>query len=73
MNELLMQYKNSLDFTDKMQKSNMKFVESYLKFQKRKKRPDWEQDCIEFLKGAIDLQNDFIRNVQKLRSELTPV
>lgn len=68
MNELLLQYKNLLDFNDKMQKSNMKFVESYLKFQKRKKRPDWEQDCIEFLKGAICQQSDFMKHVAKAKA-----
>lgn len=69
MNELLLKYKHLVDFEDKMQKSNMKFVESYLSFQARKKCDGWEQDCLEFLKGAIELQEHFLTklNESKIR------
>lgn len=67
MNELLAEYKHLINFDDKMQKSNFKFVETYLKFYSRKKRAGWEQDCVEFLKGAIDLQKHFLANLKKMR------
>lgn len=65
INELLAQYKHLIDFNDKMQKSNYKFVEGYIGFQKRKKRKDWEKDCVDFLNGAIQVQNEFLSNIRK--------
>ncbi|EOO11330.1 hypothetical protein [Bacillus cereus] len=65
MNELLAEYKHLIDFKDKMQKSNYKFVENYLRYQKRKNRDGWEGDCIEFLKGAISIQKDLIKIIQQ--------
>lgn len=65
MNELLARYKHLVNPNDKMQRSNLKFVESYLSFQRRKNRNDWEYDCIEFLKGAIQLQEDLLLNIRK--------
>ncbi|MGH0950755.1 hypothetical protein [Bacillus mycoides] len=67
MNKLLAEYKHLIDFQDRMQKSNFKFVEGYLKFQKRKNREGWEDDCIEFLKDAITLQNELLVNIRKQR------
>lgn len=65
INNLLGQYKHLIDFDDKMQKLNFKFVEKYISFQKRKNRKDWEQDCIEFLTDAIDLQNTLLSYIKK--------
>ncbi|PES54467.1 hypothetical protein [Bacillus thuringiensis] len=67
MNKLLAEYKHLIDFQDRMQKSNFKFVEGYLKFQKRKNREGWEDDCIEFLKDAITLQNELLVNIRTQR------
>ncbi|PED16343.1 hypothetical protein CON01_00405 [Bacillus thuringiensis] len=67
MNKLLAEYKHLIDFQDRMQKSNFKFVECYLKFQKRKNREGWEDDCVEFLKDAITLQNELLVNIRKQR------
>lgn len=67
MNKLLAEYKHLIDFKDRMQKNNFKFVEGYLKFQKRKNREGWEDDCIEFLKDAITLQNELLVNIKKQR------
>lgn len=64
MNKLLSDYKHLINFEDKMQKSNYKFVENYIKFQSRKNRTGWEQDCIEFLNGAIDLQKGLLQNIR---------
>jgi hypothetical protein len=64
MNKLLNDYKLLIDFEDKMQKDNYKFVEKYIKFQVRKNRLDWEQDCLEFLKDAIDLQKVLLKNIE---------
>lgn len=70
MNELLAKYKHLVDPNDKMQRSNLKFVESYLSFQRRKNRDGWELDCIDFLKGAIQLQEDFLLNIRKSMATL---
>lgn len=67
MNKLLAEYKHLIDFKDRMQKNNFKFVEGYLKFQKRKNHEGWEDDCIEFLKDAITLQNELLVNIKKQR------
>ncbi|MEC0031036.1 hypothetical protein P4L24_24650 [Bacillus cereus] len=67
MNKLLAEYKHLIDFKDKMQKNNFKFVEGYLKFQKRKNREGWEDDCIDFLKDAITLQNELLVNIKQQR------
>jgi hypothetical protein len=64
MNKLLNDYKLLIDFEDKMQKDNYKFVEKYIKYQVRKNRLDWEQDCLEFLKDAIDLQKVLLKNIK---------
>lgn len=64
MNSLLAQYKHLIDFDDKMQKSNFKFVEKYISFQQRKNRKGWEQDCVEFLTDAIDLQNTLLLHIK---------
>lgn len=67
MKELLASYKHLVNFEDKMQKDNYKFVESYIGFYKRKNRPNWEEDCIDFLKGAIKLQEDMLLNIQNYK------
>ena len=64
INSLLAQYKHFIDFDDKMQKSNFKFVEKYIAFQQRKNRKDWEQDCVDFLVDAIDLQNMLLSHIR---------
>lgn len=64
MNSLLAQYKHLIDFDDKMQKSNFKFCEKYLSFQQRKNRDGWEQDCVEFLTDAIDLQQVLLLRIR---------
>jgi hypothetical protein len=68
MNELLAKYKHLVDPNDKMQRSNLKFVEGYLSFQKRKNRDGWEQDCVDFLKGAIHVQEDLLLNIRKAKA-----
>lgn len=57
---LLMEYKRHIDFTNRMQRNNYKFVESYIRFQKRKYPDFWEEECISFLEDAIDLQKTLI-------------
>lgn len=52
--ELLNEYKSMIDFSDKTQKSNFKWVESYLKYQK-KKHP--EEDNVPFMLDVIELHN----------------
>ena len=64
VNELLSNYKHLIDFNDKMQKSNFKFVKSYVSYQERKNK-DWENDCVAFLTDAIDLQNKLLLNITK--------
>lgn len=64
VNELLANYKHLIDFEDKMQKSNFKFVKSYISFQERKNK-DWELDCVAFLIDAIDLQKKLLMNIRK--------
>lgn len=68
MNELLAKYKHLIDYSDKMQKSNLKFVQGYLNYQKRKNIGGWEQECVEFLKGAIQLQEELLLNIKKAKA-----
>lgn len=67
INVLLGKYKHLINFEDKMQKSNYKFVEGYIRFQKRKNREHWEYDCIRFLLGAIDLQKELLNNIESIK------
>ncbi|PEV64116.1 hypothetical protein [Bacillus thuringiensis] len=67
MNELLAEYKNLIDFKDNMQKNNFKFVERYLRDEKRKNRDGWEEGCIAFLRGAISVQKELIKVIQQNR------
>lgn len=67
MNELLEEYKLLVDFDDKMQKSNMKFVQIYLSYRSRKKQEGWEKDCTDFLVGAIESQKDLIKNINNYK------
>jgi len=64
LSHLLEQYKHLIDLNDNMQKSNLKFVEGYIGRQ-RIKNKDWEKDCVEFLKDAIDLQKTLLRHIQR--------
>ncbi|AGI11917.1 hypothetical protein X915_gp087 [Bacillus phage vB_BanS-Tsamsa] len=63
INVLLGKYKHLIDFEDNMQKNNYKWVEGYIRFQKRKNRAGWEDDCIELLVDAIDLQMEFLIDI----------
>lgn len=67
MNELLAEYKHLIDFKDKMQKNNFKYVEKYLSYEKRKNRDGWEEGCIAFLKDAISIQKELIKVIQQNR------
>ena len=62
--ELLEQYTHLIDPQDSMQKNNLKFVEKYIGWQKRK-NVDWENDCVAFLKDAIDLQTTLLNHIRK--------
>lgn len=64
INNMLEQYRHLIDFEDNMQKNNFKFVEKYIGWQKRKNK-NWEKDCIEFLKDAIDLQKKLLNYIRK--------
>lgn len=61
--ELLDQYKQLINFEDKMQKSNFKFVTMFLKYEKRNKRENWEQGCIEFLEDVIDIHKSKVLTI----------
>jgi hypothetical protein len=50
--KLLKEYKTYIDFTDTMQRNNYKFVENYIRFQKRKYPDFWEEDCVSFVISA---------------------
>ncbi len=65
ISELLKKYKHLIDFNDKMQKSNYKFVEGYISYQKRKFPEMWESDCIKFLIDAIDLQEKLLLRIRE--------
>jgi hypothetical protein len=52
INKLLEQYKSLIDFKDKTQKDNYKWIESFIKYQ-NKKHP--EEDSTEIIKDAIDI------------------
>lgn len=49
-----------------MQKGNYKFVDGYIRYQKRT-NSDWEEDCIDFLNGAIDLQQKLLNDISKVK------
>lgn len=66
ISHLLGVYKQTIDFSDKMQKDNYKFVERYLSYQTRKKRQGWRRDCVDFLDGAIDVQLKFLADRMKI-------
>ncbi|UUV46842.1 hypothetical protein [Bacillus phage vB_BanS-Thrax4] len=67
INVLLGKYKHLINFDDNMQKNNYKWVEGYIRFQKRKNRTGWEDDCIELLVGAIDLQMEFLIDINLMK------
>lgn len=58
---LLNEYKQLINFNDKMQKGNYKFVNWYIQYYKKKKQNNWIEDCIEFLTDAIDLQHKVMK------------
>ena len=64
ISHLLGVYKQTIDFSDKMQKDNYKFVERYLSYQTR--RQGWRRDCVDFLDGAIDVQLKFLADRMKI-------
>lgn len=64
MNTLLAKYRHLIDPKDKMQRSNLKFVEGYLAYQKRNNRDGWEKDCFDFLTDAIDLQEKLLLSIR---------
>lgn len=66
ISHLLGVYKQTIDFSDKMQKDNYKFVNNYLSYQTRKKRQGWRRDCVDFLDGAIDVQLKFLADRMKI-------
>lgn len=59
--ELLIEYKNLINFDDSMEKNNFKFVTQYLKREK-KKNPNYEKDNILFLEDVIDIHKRYIKN-----------
>ena len=58
---LKQKYKELIDFSDSMQKSNFKFIDQYIRRQTRKQPTGWEQDCESFLYDVIDLQKKLLR------------
>ncbi|WP_235496629.1 hypothetical protein [Aneurinibacillus migulanus] len=62
--KLLKEYKMHINFMDTMQRNNYKFVENYIRFQKRKYPDFWEVDCVSFLEDVIVLQ----KNLRKVMS-----
>ena len=69
ISELLTKYKHLIDPNDKMQKNNLKFVEGYIGYQKRKNRDGWEQDCIEFLQDAIIVQEKLLLDIRLTKAK----
>lgn len=67
INVLLGKYKHLINFEDNMQKNNYKWVDGYIRFQKRKNRAGWEDDCIELLQGAINLQMEFLIDIDLIK------
>lgn len=73
ISSLLAQYKHLIDLEDKMQKSNLKFVESYVSRQNKKNKNGWESDCIEFLADAIDLQKKLLERISSHRLTMNAI
>ncbi|UUV47102.1 hypothetical protein [Bacillus phage vB_BanS-Thrax5] len=69
INDLLGTYKKIIDFNDKMQKDNYKFVERYISYQMKKNRQGWRRDCIDFLDDAIDVHLRFLGDRIKIKSK----
>lgn len=68
ISELLQQYKHLIDYSDSMQKNNLKLVERYLNHQQRKNQSYWEKDCVSFLEDAIDLQKTLLEHTKNYRA-----
>lgn len=68
INKLLGTYKQIIDFTDKMQKDNYKFVERYVSYQMKKNRQGWRRDCVYFLNDAIDVHLKFLGDRIKIKN-----
>jgi len=64
INVLLGKYKHLINFEDNMQKNNYK---CYIRFQKRKNRAGWEDDCVELLQGAINLQIESLIDINLIK------
>ena len=61
IDELVVEYKNLIDFTDSMEKNNFKWVMQYLKREK-KKNPSYETECYQFLEDIIDVHKLYVKN-----------
>lgn len=58
---LIKEYKHLVNFEDKMEKNNFKFMEQYIKRQRRL-NPDYLEDCISFLTDLIDVHKCYLEN-----------
>lgn len=63
MNNLMI-YKSKINPLDKMQASNYKWVVNFIGYTKKKKA-DWREECIDFLKLAIKSHEDYLANVER--------
>lgn len=55
IHELLQTYKDMIDFDDSMLKNNFKWVTQFIRFQQRKKREHWRDECILLLTDVIEI------------------
>lgn len=53
LNYLLGRYRSLIDFTNKMEASNYKWINSALLFYQRKDKENWVDNSIQLLRGAI--------------------
>lgn len=53
LNDLLGQYKTSLDFSDKMQASNYKWINNAILYFQRKDKETWVEESVQLLEGAV--------------------
>lgn len=54
---LLVEYKSLLNFKDKTQSDNLKFVEFYIRYTKKKDKENWIEKCCWFVREAISLHS----------------
>lgn len=57
---LIETYKHLVNFQDNMEKNNFKFMEQYIKRQRRL-NPHYLEDCISFLTDLIDVHKGYLQ------------